>query len=55
MANWFENVKRDPRAKWVGVALIAIALAVLPFVVGAAGGRGWVRIIDFAPVPIGSD
>ena len=48
MANWFENVKRDPRAKWVGVALIAIALAVLPFVVGAAGGRGWVRIIDFA-------
>ena len=48
VVSWVENLKRDPRAKWVGVALITITLAVLPFVAGAAGGRGWVRIIDFA-------
>ena len=48
MADWLTGIKRDPRAKWLGVALVALALGVLPFVVGAAGGRGWVRIVDFA-------
>ena len=48
MGDWVENLRRDPRARWLGVALIAVALAVLPFVAGAVGGRGWVRIIDFA-------
>ena len=47
-ANWLDKLKRDPRSKWIGIALIAVALAVLPFVAGTLGGRGWVRIIDFA-------
>ncbi len=42
------RLKRDPRAKWAGVALVVLALGVLPFALGAAGGRGWVRILDFA-------
>ncbi|HKY03225.1 MAG TPA: ABC transporter ATP-binding protein [Burkholderiales bacterium] len=37
-----------PRQKWIGVALIAIALLLVPFVAGHAGGPAWVRIIDFA-------
>ena len=41
-------MKRDPRARWWGMALVALALAALPFVVGATGGQGWVRILDFA-------
>ena len=38
----------DPRTKWAGWALIATALALLPFVVDATLGRTWVRIIDIA-------
>lgn len=30
------------------MALVGLALAALPFVVGATGGQGWVRILDFA-------
>ena len=48
MHSWLTGMKRDPRARWIGVALVVLALGVLPFVVGAAGGRGWVRIVDFA-------
>ena len=33
---------------WWGVALVAAALALLPFVVGAAAGPAWVRVLDFA-------
>ena len=33
---------------WWGVALIAASLAFLPFVVGAAAGPAWVRVLDFA-------
>lgn len=36
-----------PRALF-GTALIAIALAALPFVVGAGLGNTWVRVLDFA-------
>lgn len=32
----------------LGMVLVAVALAVLPFVVGANFGNSWVRIIDFA-------
>jgi branched-chain amino acid transport system permease protein len=35
-----------PRA-WIGVALIALALALLPFV-AAIAGQAWVRILNFA-------
>jgi branched-chain amino acid transport system permease protein len=42
------ELKADPRARWIGVALIAVALLVLPFAVEATAGRGWVRILDFA-------
>jgi len=33
---------------WWGVALVAASLAFLPFVVGAASGPAWVRVLDFA-------
>jgi branched-chain amino acid transport system permease protein len=42
---WFQ---RDPRGKWVGLALAVIGLAVLPFALEASVGRTWVRIIDLA-------
>jgi branched-chain amino acid transport system permease protein len=42
------RLKRDRRAVWVGYVLVAVGLAVLPFVVDNAIGRTWVRIIDFA-------
>ena len=42
------RLKRDHRAVWLGYALVAMGLAVLPFVVDTALGRTWVRIIDFA-------
>lgn len=41
MKNWL-----NPRST-VGIALIAVALIALPFVVGAAG-QAWVRILNFA-------
>jgi len=40
-----------PRKAWIGVGLIAIALAVLPFV-AALAGQAWVRIINFAMIYI---
>src|SRR6188768_2588096 len=39
--------KRDPRAKWVGLALIGISLIALPFVLAMAG-TAWVRITNLA-------
>ena len=42
------RLKRDRRAVWIGYVLVAVGLAVLPFVVDNAIGRTWVRIIDFA-------
>ena len=44
----FKHWKRDRRALWVGYAMIAVALAVLPFLVDNTLGRTWVRVIDFA-------
>jgi len=37
---------------WFGSALIALALAVAPFVVGASFGNAWVRVLDFAALYI---
>ena len=39
--------KRNPRNKWMGVMLIALALIALPFVL-AMVGTAWVRITNFA-------
>ena len=41
-------LQRDSRGKWVGMALAAIVLALLPFALEASVGRTWVRIIDLA-------
>ena len=38
-----------PLQVWAGVALIAVALAVLPFV-AALAGQAWVRILNFAMI-----
>jgi branched-chain amino acid transport system permease protein len=38
-----------PARVWAGVALIAVALAVLPFI-AALAGQAWVRILNFAMV-----
>src|SRR5438094_8960138 len=41
------DLKRNPVAKWVGMALIAAALVALPFVLAMAG-TAWVRITNLA-------
>src|SRR5881396_3174685 len=43
--------KSAPFKVWAGVALIALALALLPFV-AAFAGQAWVRILNFAMVYI---
>src|SRR5437764_1895476 len=45
------NGKRTPVRVWAGVALIAIALAILPFI-AAFAGQAWVRILNFAMIYI---
>jgi len=45
LAHW---LRHDRRAKWLGLVLSGIALAVLPFVLDASVGRTWVRVIDLA-------
>ncbi len=40
--------RKERRSVWVGMALLALALAALPFVVSASFGNSWVRILDFA-------
>jgi branched-chain amino acid transport system permease protein len=39
---------RDRRVAWLGAASIALALALLPLLVGKGIGNSWVRVIDFA-------
>lgn len=34
--------------RWLGFCLLAVALLLLPFVVGGLAGNSWVRILDFA-------
>jgi branched-chain amino acid transport system permease protein len=43
--------KAIPAKVWVGVALVAVALALLPFV-AALAGQAWVRILNFAMIYI---
>src|SRR5258706_15524135 len=45
------NGKGVPVRVWAGVALVAIALAVLPFI-AALQGQAWVRILNFAMIYI---
>jgi len=46
LSRW-HDLKRNPRAVWLGFVLIGVALALLPFATDAALGRSWVRILDF--------
>ena len=41
------RAKSIPAKVWAGVVLLAIALALLPFIAGFAG-QAWVRILNFA-------
>jgi len=41
------DLKKNPAAIWVGIALIAVALALLPFVLQMAG-TAWIRITNLA-------
>ncbi|HTS54397.1 MAG TPA: ABC transporter ATP-binding protein [Burkholderiales bacterium] len=50
-ASWrrpFRWLRHDARGRWIGLALIVVALAVLPFALEASVGRTWVRIVDLA-------
>ena len=40
-------IRKNPYAKWIGIALIAVALIALPFVLAMAG-TAWVRITNLA-------
>ncbi|HEX8029509.1 MAG TPA: hypothetical protein VF491_13640, partial [Vicinamibacterales bacterium] len=42
-----DTIKRHSYAKWIGIALIAVALLALPFVLAMAG-TAWVRITNLA-------
>jgi branched-chain amino acid transport system permease protein len=42
------HLKRDRRVVLASYVVLIVALVLLPFVVGAGLGRGWVRILDFA-------
>ncbi|HXZ96075.1 MAG TPA: ABC transporter ATP-binding protein [Burkholderiales bacterium] len=46
MSRW-EKLKRNPRTAWVTSILLAVLLAVLPFLADSFLGRSWVRILDF--------
>ena len=45
--NIAETLKRHPQARWIGIALIAVALLALPFALAQAG-TAWVRITNLA-------
>ncbi|HET9471376.1 MAG TPA: ABC transporter ATP-binding protein, partial [Usitatibacter sp.] len=42
-----QDIRANPRFKWIGVALIAATLLALPFAL-ASVGTAWVRITNFA-------
>src|SRR3989337_2749438 len=48
MIERWQKWRQDRRLVWAAYLLLALALALLPFAVGAVAGRGWVRILDFA-------
>src|SRR3989338_3287091 len=48
MIERWQKWRHDRRLVWAAYLLLALALALLPFAVGAVAGRGWVRIAAFA-------
>ena len=38
----------DKRKALLGMVLIGVALAILPFIIGQGLGNAWVRVLDFA-------
>ena len=38
----------DKRRALLGMVLIGVALAILPFIIGKGLGNSWVRVLDFA-------
>ena len=47
MIELWQKWKHDRRAAWGAYIALAVLLAVLPFLTGAALGHGWVRILNF--------
>lgn len=45
--NRLNTWRHDRRAAWIAYIALAVLLLALPFLTGAALGRGWVRILDF--------
>jgi branched-chain amino acid transport system permease protein len=43
----FFDTKKHPQLVWAGIALVALALILLPFV-AALAGTAWVRVLNFA-------
>jgi branched-chain amino acid transport system permease protein len=43
----FFDTRKNPKLVWVGIALVALALILLPFV-AALAGTAWVRVLNFA-------
>jgi len=48
VTNQLAALKKHPAALWIGGAMVAVALALLPFVLTAQFGTTWVRITNFA-------
>src|SRR3990172_7332729 len=47
MKNFFPNLAGNPKAAYLATAVLAVALIVLPLIVGTAG-NALVRMLDFA-------
>jgi len=44
----WQRLKRDRRTAMTALSILAVVLALLPFIAGSTLGNSWVRIIDFA-------
>ena len=47
MTERWQKLRHDHRVVWLVYIALAMLLVALPFLTGAALGRGWVRILDF--------
>src|SRR3989338_6342386 len=47
MTERWQKLRHDHSGVWLGYIALAMLLGALPFLTGAALGRGWVRILDF--------